>query len=212
MSDLGGFASGKDTILHMNKAELRRVYLNQLKSLTPTEAETLSQQIADRLFASFDFSRFSTVHVFLPIRKNNEIDTWLIVKRIWADFSNIKVVVPRTNPVTFAMTSHLLTATTPLTETRWGVPEPEAANAIDPDQVDCVLLPLLAYDHTGYRVGYGKGFYDRFLAQCRADVLKIGLSYFGPVTKIEDTDAYDIPLHYCVTPEKVWAFQTLQGF
>ena len=52
----------------MNKAELRRVYLNQLKSLTPAEVETLSQQITDQLFASLDFSRFSTVHAFLPIR------------------------------------------------------------------------------------------------------------------------------------------------
>ncbi len=196
----------------MNKAELRRVYLNQLKSLTPAEVETLSQQITDQLFASFDFSCFETVHAFLPIRKNNEINTWLIVKRIWNSFPAVKVVVPRTDPATYVMTSHLLTAATTLTETRWGVPEPEATNAIEPEQVDCVLVPLLAYDQTGYRVGYGKGFYDRFLAQCRADVLKIGLSYFGPVTKIEDTDEYDIPLSYCVTAEEVWNFKPLQGF
>ncbi len=190
----------------MTKAELRRAYLDRQKNLSPTESETLSQQIAIRLVESFDWSDFCTVHCFLPISKNREINTWLIVKQLQSDFPTLQIVVPRTNPETFTMTSHRLDAQTVLTETRWGVPEPPEGVPFEPSQIDCILLPLLAYDRRGYRVGYGKGFYDRFLAQCRPDVVKIGLSYFEPVSEIEDLNAFDIPLHHCVTPENVWTF------
>jgi 5-formyltetrahydrofolate cyclo-ligase len=69
-----------------------------------------------------------------------------------------------------------------------------------------ILLPLLAFDEKGYRVGYGKGFYDRYLSRCRLDILKVGLSMEAPMAEIGDTDAYDMRMDYCVTPEKVWEF------
>jgi 5-formyltetrahydrofolate cyclo-ligase len=190
----------------MTKAELRREYLNRQKNLSATEVESLSQQIATRLFDSLDMARFQTIHCFLPIAKNGEINTWLIIKRLWLDFPLARTVVPRINPVDYTMTSHLLTDQTPLSETRWGVPEPEKTNTVDPVEIDCVLLPLLAYDRRGYRVGYGKGFYDRFLTLCRPDVRKVGLSYHDPVACIDDCDSFDIPLDCCITPQKLWKF------
>jgi 5-formyltetrahydrofolate cyclo-ligase len=68
------------------------------------------------------------------------------------------------------------------------------------------LVPLLAYDLKGNRVGYGKGYYDRFLAECRPDALKIGFSYFEPEEQINDTEDFDIPLNYCVTPHRCYEF------
>jgi 5-formyltetrahydrofolate cyclo-ligase len=67
-------------------------------------------------------------------------------------------------------------------------------------------MPLLAFDSKGDRVGYGKGYYDRFLAACRKDVLKIGLSYFPPVSSIDDIEIFDKKLDFCITPERVYAF------
>ena len=67
-------------------------------------------------------------------------------------------------------------------------------------------MPLLAYDTAGNRIGYGKGFYDNFLAECKADTLKIGLSFFPPEPLIEDVREDDIPLDYIVTPEDVFKF------
>jgi 5-formyltetrahydrofolate cyclo-ligase len=55
-------------------------------------------------------------------------------------------------------------------------------------------------------VGYGKGCYDRFLALCRPDIIKIGFSYFEPINEISDTDKFDIPLNYCITPERIYEF------
>jgi 5-formyltetrahydrofolate cyclo-ligase len=65
---------------------------------------------------------------------------------------------------------------------------------------------MLICDTKGYRVGYGKGFYDRYLAHCRKDVVKIGFSYFDPVEKITDTDQFDVPLTYCITPQHIYEF------
>lgn len=69
-----------------------------------------------------------------------------------------------------------------------------------------VLIPLLAFDKKGYRVGYGKGFYDRFLADCRPDVVKVGLSVFEPIDEIADLNEFDIKMDFCITPNRVWQF------
>jgi 5-formyltetrahydrofolate cyclo-ligase len=69
-----------------------------------------------------------------------------------------------------------------------------------------ILVPLLAFDLKGFRVGYGGGYYDRFLVQCRPDAVRIGLSYFDPVEKIVDIDRYDVTLHSCVTPDETYHF------
>jgi 5-formyltetrahydrofolate cyclo-ligase len=73
-------------------------------------------------------------------------------------------------------------------------------------EVDMILVPLLAYDLKGNRVGYGKGFYDRFLTNCRSGVQKVGLSYFEPLDFIEGTDSFDVMLNACINPEKIWRF------
>jgi 5-formyltetrahydrofolate cyclo-ligase len=67
-------------------------------------------------------------------------------------------------------------------------------------------VPLLAFDEKGFRVGYGKGFYDRFLKQCKDGGIKIGLSYFNPIDTIEDAGEFDVPLNFCITPQKVYVF------
>ena len=73
-------------------------------------------------------------------------------------------------------------------------------------QIEVVFVPLLTFDRQGHRVGYGKGYYDRFLAQCYNSTLRIGLSFFDPVTKIEDVDAHDIALDFAITPREVYTF------
>jgi 5-formyltetrahydrofolate cyclo-ligase len=88
----------------------------------------------------------------------------------------------------------------------YNIPEPVSSQAVHPSEIDLVLLPLLAFDQQGYRVGYGKGFYDRFLQHCRKDCVKVGLSYFDAVPSIEDANEFDVPLDYCITPQKVYVF------
>ncbi|MEY3642146.1 MAG: hypothetical protein RLZZ149_74, partial [Pseudomonadota bacterium] len=89
---------------------------------------------------------------------------------------------------------------------QYGIPEPMGGIEIKAGQIDAAIIPLLAFDNIGNRVGYGKGYYDRFLANCRADVLKIGLSFFPPVSSIDDIENFDKKLDFCITPERVYAF------
>ena len=192
----------------MTKPELRRIFLNRQRGLDAEDAERRSQAVARLFFDTFGFSlrRIRTVHCFLPIIKNREINTWSVIERLQNGFPHLGIAVPKTDPLTNTMTSHLLNPGTVLAENRWGVPEPQNGEPIAPAAMDCVLVPLLAYDAFGYRVGYGKGFYDRFLAQCRTDVMKIGLSYFDPVAEIAGVDGFDMVMDACVTPGKVWKF------
>jgi 5-formyltetrahydrofolate cyclo-ligase len=88
-----------------------------------------------------------------------------------------------------------------------GIQEPENGEIITPENIDYVLTPLLALDKNGMRVGYGKGVYDTFFKNCSAETLKIGLHYFDITQKIEDTNDFDVPLNYCITPEKIFHFE-----
>src|SRR5690606_35011730 len=107
------------------------------------------------------------------------------------------------------MTHFLLTEETKIKKNNYNIPEPISGEEIPSDKIDVVFIPLLAYDIHGNRVGYGKGFYDRFLSECRKDTLKIGLSFFEPENKREDVYEQDIPLDFCITPDTIYTFQSI---
>ena len=92
-------------------------------------------------------------------------------------------------------------------ENRFGIPEPSYGNSCDILKIDYVFVPLLCFDAAGNRVGYGQGFYDKFLSSCRDNCIKIGLSHFDPINKIEDCNEMDIKLDFCITPNKTYAFR-----
>jgi 5-formyltetrahydrofolate cyclo-ligase len=91
----------------------------------------------------------------------------------------------------------------------WGILEPteETSVRLNPKDIDVVFIPLLAVDTQGHRVGYGKGFYDRFLAQVKPDVIKIGLSLEEPIEPIEDLNPYDIALDFAIAPDATYRFR-----
>ena len=156
------------------------------------------------LFFSFLPSTVFTIHIYLPIRSKNEIDTWPIIRRLWA--LGINTLVPVIDPETDTLKSYHLTPETRLIENVWQIPEPVNTTIVDHHVIDLVVLPLLSFNDQGFRVGYGKGYYDKFLASFQHECLKVGLSYFGPVTEITDLHDADIPMDYCITPEKVVKF------
>lgn len=89
---------------------------------------------------------------------------------------------------------------------RFGLEQPRSGHLLSPEAMDIVLVPLLAFDLQGYRLGYGKGFYDRYLARCRSTVLTIGFSWFAPVEVLPQLHPHDAPMRYCVTPQALYAF------
>lgn len=188
----------------MQKSELRRHMLQLRRALSAEEVQRRSEQIADQFFSRFALKAGQTVHVFLPILKNNEVNTWLIINRLRQQHPEVRVAVPVTDVAQNILTHHHLTDEAVLIENKWGIPEPQNAHIIHAPEVDIVLIPLLAFDEAGHRVGYGKGFYDRFLADCRPDVLKVGLSLEPPVKRIADPNPFDVPLDAVVMPKTIW--------
>ena len=190
----------------MLKSDLRKIYLAKQHQLSSSERSQKSRQISESFFHNFSPETSQIIHLFLPIEKNKEIETKFFYERIWQDFPHIKTVVPRINKKNDQLESIEFDAETKLGLSSWQIPEPIEDSLINANQIDIVLVPLLCYDQKGFRVGYGKGYYDKFFTNCRSDCLKIGLSYFSPIEKISDINEFDVTLDYCITPNKIWKF------
>jgi len=187
----------------MTKSELRKTHKRLRKSLSETQIEDLSLTIANQLLtlAIWDYEFY---HLFLSITEHKEVNTDYILNILSGKDKHI--VISKSNFVTLEMSHILLTDRTKIKKNKWNIPEPVDGIPILPKQIDVVFIPLLAFDKCGHRVGYGKGFYDTFLAKCKPDTIKIGLSFFDPVEEISDIFKNDIKLDYCVTPEQIFKF------
>ena len=190
----------------MDKASLRQALLAKRKSLTQIEADKKSELIAENVIQLLEKIKFDTIHTFLPQRDRLEVNTWKIISGIRLLFPGVQIVAPYVVPKTKEMEHYLLTDATTLVENQWGIAEPDPATSekIFPENIDVILVPLLAFDKNGFRVGYGGGYYDRFLAKCRPDSIKMGLSPFEPVEEINDINVFDVRMNECVTPGNVW--------
>ncbi len=189
----------------MLKQDLRSEYRNRRKSVSESTLLASSLAIANASLALpiWDFGYY---HIFLPISQLKEIDTHFILTILQG--KNKNVVLPKVTP-NDSLKHYLLTDATKFRTNRWNIPEPVDGIEIQTDKIDVVFIPLLAFDKKGNRVGYGKGFYDTFLRECRKDVKKIGVSLFQAEEAIDDINVYDIPLDYCVTPKKNYSFPVL---
>ena len=185
-----------------NKAKFRKKYKDLRRQLTLEEREEASLQIANRLL-SLDIWQYEFYHIFLPIVKLGEINTEYILNILSGKDKN--VVLSKSDFEELRMTHYLLTDNLKIKTNEWGIPEPQNGLEIKAEQLDVIFIPLLAFDKNGNRLGYGKGFYDRFLSQCRPDALKIGLSYFKAEPELPHTDQ-DIKLTHCITPEANYSF------
>ncbi len=186
----------------MLKKDLRLKYSRLRNSITPTLLGHQSIAIANSIL-QLPIWENQYFHIFLPIEKKIEIDTEGIISILLGFDKN--VIVPKVISNT-ELEHYLLTDNTKFITNSLNIPEPVDGITVPPNNLDVVFIPLLAFDKFGNRIGYGKGYYDRFLSQCKADVVKIGLSLFEPEDLIQDILPTDIPLDYCVTPTKTYTF------
>jgi 5-formyltetrahydrofolate cyclo-ligase len=186
----------------MIKSELRKAAFKHRNSLSGQEVTRLTLLLLER-FKTFDFSNVRTVHLFLPIVEKKEPDTFLFIDWLRQQHPEILIIVPKADFLTSGMTHHLYHAKDELSKSSFNILEP-----VDSEHyagaIDLVLIPLLAFDAKGYRVGYGKGFYDRFLKDL--NTLKIGLSFFEASDPIEDVNEQDVGMDGCITPERIYTF------
>lgn len=190
----------------MRKSQLRKIYLTKQESLTESERREMSLHINGHFFENFDLDDVRYLHLFLSIAEKGEVDTSFIINDLWGDYVNVKTIVPRVNFEKDVLENLEFNSESKLKVSDWGIPEAVGDEFIDEKKLDIVLVPMLCFDERGFRVGYGKGFYDKFLSKCREDCLKVGLSFFAPVDEIEDVNDFDVKLDYCITPQKIWEF------
>jgi len=189
----------------MKKDELRKEYRSLRMALSINEVSEKSHAIGKTIADRF-LEGIGSVHVFLPIAKNNEPDLWSLIEFLHESRPDISVVTSVSHAENRNMQHYLLEKDTVLELNEFKIPQPVGAKAFDPKKIDMVLVPLLAYDATGARVGYGKGYYDKFLASI-PEALRVGISFFPPSENIEDAEEHDVRLDCCVFPEAVCFFE-----
>lgn len=187
----------------MLKRELRLQYKNLRQQLGDNAIAEMSLAIANQLL-SLPIWEKTYYHVFLSIAENKEVDTEYLLHILAG--KDKEVVVSKSEFETRQMTHYLLTDGTKLRKNSYHIPEPVDGLEVPVAKIDVVFVPLVAFDIKGNRVGYGKGFYDVFLSECRTDTVKIGLSFFEAEQAIEDVFEKDVKLDYCITPNRIYEF------
>ncbi|MBW2937114.1 5-formyltetrahydrofolate cyclo-ligase [Aureisphaera sp. CAU 1614] len=186
----------------MNKAALRILYKGKRDKLTQEDIEALSLDIANQSLNLPIWHR-TYFHIFLPISSKKEVNTEYLLHILQGRDKSI--VVPKAEFDSGKMKHILLQENTVLKKSSYGIPEPVDGIEIPANKMEVVFVPLLAYDKKGNRIGYGKGFYDRFLQECNDSCVFVGLSFFEPENTLKN-EVQDIPLHFCVTPDKLYHF------
>lgn len=195
----------------VNKQQCRELFLARRTAISQAEHQRLTESIARRLLDLLSSGPIGWLHSYVAEGFRNEVNTTLIRQIVNTELpltghASVRWVAPRMIPGSHHMTHHLWDDDTLLVHNRWGIPEPDPvlSPTIEPAELDAVLVPLLGYDARGHRVGYGGGYYDRFLAECRPEVIKIGLSFFEPIEAIQDLNEWDVQLDLCITPDEVY--------
>lgn len=187
----------------MTKSELRILYKKRRAEISQEDIELKSLTIANQLL-KLDVWNHSFYHLFLSITEHKEINTDYILNILSGKDKNI--IISKTDFETVEMIHYLLTDSTIIKKNSHHIPEPVDGIEIDIKKIQVVFIPLLGFDTQGHRIGYGKGFYDKFLSECQPTTLKIGLSFFEAEEIIEGIFGTDVAMDYCVTPTKIYKF------
>ena len=186
----------------MDKKTLRKKYTALRENLSNAEIDEQSLAIANNALQLPIWDK-TNYHIFLPIEEKKEVNTAYLLHILQG--RDKSVIVPKADFSTGEMIHYLLQENTVLKLSEYNIPEPVDGIKIAPEQLDVVFVPLLVFDENGYRVGYGKGFYDRFLAKCSKNCVMVGLSLFEAIAQIP-YENLDIPVKYCITPQKTYSF------
>ncbi len=189
----------------MTKQELRKLYKEKRLRLSTIEQSKYDDLMLIQLQrAAIPFA--TTLLSFWPMEQFKEPNTHLFTDYLAFINPALQVAYPIANFISGEMEAIITDAETSFEKKENGIFEPVGDTILAAKEIDIVFVPLLIVDTKGYRVGYGKGFYDKYLTNCNNDCLKIGFSYFEPIKEIADTNQFDVPLDYCITPQAVYVF------
>ena len=184
-----------------NKKFLRKVYKDKRSNTPINQFHRLSKGIFDNL-VELNIWNKDIYHIYLSVESKNEVNTNDIINFILN--RNKRVIVPKLsdkNLIHFEIDKK-----TKFIKNKLGIREPITKVRFDISLLEVIIVPLLVFDKNGHRVGYGGGYYDKFMSNINNDVIKVGLSLFDPIDKINDINNEDISLNFVVTPTRTYSF------
>lgn len=193
-----------DLTKSLSKYQLRKHYQQKRQALSDKDIAFLSYRICQHFIRRFLTDDVKRIHLFLPIAKQKEVSLWDLIRYVWGECLPYNLFVPKV--VGDELYNFPLNESTILEENHWGILEPVGEMAYTDNHYDVVITPLLYADSLGNRVGYGKGFYDRFFKTINKDALKVGVNFFAPDEHIADAYECDVPLDYLITPDEIIDF------
>ncbi|WP_347491127.1 5-formyltetrahydrofolate cyclo-ligase [Desulfoscipio sp. XC116] len=190
----------------MSKNELRKNVIAGRNAMPLQQIEAKSSAIAAKVLALPEYRRAATVMAYVDFR--NEVQTVSIIKNALQQGKRLVV------PITDATNKNLIPSQVvrfpdDLTPGTWGIlePKPECVRPVDPKEIDLVIIPGVAFDTAGDRLGYGGGFYDRFLPRTGENITLVSLAFELQVRPNVYPGEYDVPIHILVTEERVLDFR-----
>lgn len=189
----------------MKKKELRNLYKEKRKTISIKD-KLIWDDLLLIQFQKFNVNNVRTVFSYWPIKNENEPNTHLFTRYLKHLIPDFRLTYPVSNFTSNKMKAILVKDESDFNINAFGIVEPKNGVEINPNEIDLVIVPMLVCDKLGNRIGFGKGFYDRFLVHCNKEAIKISFSYYEPIDKIEDISAFDVPLNFCITPQHIYEF------
>ena len=190
----------------MLKAEARKIFSEKRKAIRPKEKLVWDDMILIQ-FQKLALPLLRNVFTYAAMDHNNEVDTDTIVDYLSFRNPGLQIAYPVCDFSNWTMDAKVIKEGEDFVQNRFGTWEPGEGETMLPGEIDLIIVPLLCFDSKGFRVGYGKGFYDKFFRHTSPECIKIGLSYFDAIDKIEDSSEFDVPLNYCITPGRLYEFE-----
>lgn len=188
------------------KAAIRKYFKSKRRLLTDEELLAKASHVNQLLMEFFEqHSVYKHIHVFIPMVDNQELDIRPLFHYLWS--KDCVLYTSQMNYRDDQMDTVLFSSEVAILKDQKGIPFPENSGPIAPDHIQLVLVPLLAFDRAGNRLGYGKGYYDKFFSMLpNTDVFKLGVSMFDPIDSLP-AEKHDIALDACVCPRGIMHFK-----
>ncbi len=180
----------------LTKKELRRRYIEERQRLSQEERERLSSKIVNRVANLPYFKEAKRVLLFCPHK--GEPDITPLFSLVWEEGKTL--ILPKVNGDELKLLA--VERETRLDVGAFCLMEPQEGEEVEPERVDFSLIPGVLFDKYGYRIGYGKGYYDRLLR--RLGGIRVGVCYEFQVLEEVPRDSWDIPVDLVITEEKIY--------
>ena len=184
----------------MEKNETRKAVRRRLSSLDPAWRADASARIAERVVSLDEYRRANVVLLFVPMP--DEVDAWPILRD--ALERGKRTLAPRVDKGGSTMEAvEVLDLQRDIAPGAYGIGEPTGTRVVAPCDMDFILVPGVAFDRSGGRLGRGAGFYDRFLGRCRADAFRCAVTFSCQMVASVPMDTHDLPVHCIATEEEI---------